>query len=80
MTDTPIADAIAEQLKADGITGMVTGYILLAEYIDDDGDPCWYTSHPGDQRLSTSIGQVEWLRLRLRRHADTYFSEVDGDD
>lgn len=79
MSDTPIMDAIAEQLRSDGKPGMVTGYILLAEYVDDDGEPCWLTSHPEDQRLSTSIGQVEWLSIMLRKGADNYFA-TDGED
>ena len=73
----PVANAITEALRAEGRTGMVTGFIPLAEYIDEDGDPCWFITHPEDQRLSASIGQVEWLRLVLRRGANDYF---DGDD
>ena len=80
MNETPIMDAIAEQLRIDGRPGMVTGYILLAEYVDDDGDPCWLTSHPEDQRLSTTIGQVEWLRIKLRKAANDYFAMNDAED
>ena len=78
--ETPILDAIAQQLRDDGISGMVTGYIMVAEYVDDDGDACYFWAAPGEQRLMTSIGQVEWLRLLLRRSATTMFAAMEDDD
>ena len=84
MSETPIHDAISKTLQTEGRTGMVTGYVLLAEYIDDDGDHCWYLSHPEDQRLSTSIGQVEWMNIMLRKNANDFLETIaildDEDD
>lgn len=81
MSETIIADAIAESLRADGKYGIITGFITYAEYLDDEGVLRWMVSHPDDQRLSASIGQVEFLRHYLRTCVDSYFADADeGDD
>lgn len=80
MSETPIMDAIANRLQNDGINGIITGYVLLAEYVDDDGDSCWFMSYPDEQRLSTSIGHAEWLRIMLRKGAKDYLDSLEMGD
>jgi hypothetical protein len=78
MSEQVMLDAIAESLQqAERRIAMVTGYTILAEYIDEDGDPCWYLGHPDDQRLSITLGQVELLRAVVRKAVDEHLGDDD---
>lgn len=43
--------------------GMVTGFIALVEYLDDEGEPSYTALTPPDARAITSLGQAHALVL-----------------
>lgn len=56
-----VQQALAENLAEQG-GGMVTGFYLVADVIDDEGGHGWLYATAPDQPLQQSIGLVEWAR------------------
>jgi hypothetical protein len=75
--DQAVLNAVAQNIIDDGYakTPMVTGYVVLAEWIDDDGDGQFFGAALKDQTASRSIGMIvygeeherELMRLNIRR-------------
>lgn len=62
MTDD--LDALASDTEVrDRRAGMLTGFVLLAEYLDDQGEPCTMTLFPQEQRTVATIRQANALAL-----------------
>lgn len=71
----PLADRVHQAL-ADGLAagevepaptgGMVTGWLLVGQYVDADGDAGWFLRGASDQGVIVSVGLVELARECVR--------------
>ena len=52
---------IAEHLAQEG-GGIVLAFHLTAEYIDSEGDESWLYANAPDQRISRTMGLLEWAK------------------
>ena len=82
-----VADAAAEsvgealaQVMAESGGGFVTGFCLVAEVIDSDGDRGWITATTEGQALSTTLGLLRWSTLAAEHDAVAAYMAVDDDD
>lgn len=73
-----INSALADHLAEHG-GGMVSAFHLAVEYVDAEGEEGWAFATAPDQRLSRTIGLVEWSRGHLR-HEQRRYLEGLGDD
>ena len=71
-TEDPVGVALQKIVG----NGMVTGYYVVGEFINEDGKRCWLADYPTDQGLSYSIGLLEWGRLTLKAEAQEYFDRL----
>lgn len=84
MVDEPnlpeqVRDLITDHLAADG-GGIVTGYCLTVEYVDSDGDDAWMQVVAPDQRLSRTMGLIEFAAGVAHYEQQRYLEEVEGGD
>lgn len=81
MTDLPeqVRDLITEALAEEG-GGMVTGYYLIAGFIDADGDHGWLYATPEDQQMATTMGLLQWGQGCAQYEQHKYLEEIEGDD
>lgn len=56
-----ISNLVSEDLAEVG-GGFVTGFYLIAEYVDGDGHDGWLYAAPDNQTLSRTTGLIEWAR------------------
>lgn len=77
MTEDPAAArihrALQEALSAGEVPacsegGLVTGWILVGEYIAPDGDPGWYLVVDSDSSVARSMGLLALAEQVLREH------------
>lgn len=71
----PLTDRIHTAL-ADGLTageiepapdgGMITGWLIVGQYVDADGDTGWFLRGMHDQGVIVSTGLVELVRECVR--------------
>ena len=61
-----IQEAIERELSNRG-GGMLTGFIAIFTYIDEDGDQCW--SRVGQVPIITAVGMVDLLQMSVRAEA-----------
>lgn len=70
----PIAALIGEGV-------MVTAYVVVASFIDANGEKNIITDTAADQRCHESLGLLSWgLAVENARAADTWREDVGGDD
>jgi hypothetical protein len=72
MSDDPMGEALQRIVGK----GMMTGYYVVGEFINEDGKRCWLADYPTEQSLSYSIGLLEWGRLTLKAEAQEYFDRL----
>jgi hypothetical protein len=73
-----IADALADYL---GDEGMVTGFIVHAEFMDTDGDEAWMHAVRPGQTQARTLGLVEFAREMYRHDVARYLAAaVDDED
>lgn len=72
-------EGFLSQMVRDKRGGMLTGFVLLAEYLDDQGEPCFLTLAPTEQRMVTTIGQARSLMLDIEHRWDQLLTESDND-
>lgn len=51
--------------------GLVTGWVLVGEYIGSDGSPGWYLLVDNDGTVSRSMGLVSFAEQVLATHVRT---------
>lgn len=71
-------DPVGTALQSIIGNGMVTGYYVVGEFINEDGKRCWLADYPEGQSLSYSIGLIEWARLTLKAEAQNYFDVLEA--
>lgn len=59
--------------------GMVTGFIVVAEFVDDDGDIRLWADTMADQRSHRSMGLLEWGLTVERARTTKVFLEDEND-
>lgn len=68
--DGPIREAIEKELSNRG-GGMLTGYLGIFTYIDEDGERCW--SRIGQVPMIEACGLADVLQMSIRDEArDTF--------
>lgn len=72
-----ISAALYDHLAGDN-GGMVTGFHVIAEFIDSDGESrMLYEWAPG-QRLTTTMGLLEWARGVAAYEQRRFLDDVSG--
>lgn len=84
MSDTPtlaerVQDAIQQHLESQG-GGFATEFILVANYIDAEGEPSYFLTVPGEQRLVTTLGLAKWGELACEADARHHFADAEDDE
>lgn len=62
----PIENALAETLP-----GHVTSYVIMAAYIDDEGETILYADAPDNQPLHSSLGLLQFGKIYLHNKVET---------
>lgn len=69
--DGSLLDAITAQ-----VDGLVTGFVVLAEFIGPDGDERIYCDTMTDQRAHRTLGLLEFARaIEQRKVADAWAAD-----
>jgi hypothetical protein len=75
--DSDLAEAITAAIHdhiAGDTGGMITGFHLVAEYIDADGEQRWLYATAPDQQQSATLGLLHWslgvAEYEQRRYLD----------
>lgn len=64
----------------DQIDGMVTGFVVLAEFTDQDGDQRLYCDTMTGQRTHRTMGLLQFgLAIENRRAADAWSSDDESE-
>ena len=72
-----LTDAINGVLQ-DHIDGMVTGFCLVAEYIDADGHDAVVWEFAEGQKQSTTLGLLSWARGVAEYEQRRYLDQITG--
>jgi hypothetical protein len=72
--------AIAEHIRGIHGEGMLTGFYLVAEFIDSDGDECWFTKSPERQTLTRTLGLMAFARADIEHQTVEYLKALAEDD
>ena len=68
-----ILDALSDWL---GDTGMVTGFHVIADFIDADGDESYMSAVANGQSQSRTLGLLAWAQriaeYEVKQYLDTY--------
>lgn len=70
-----ISNLISEELAGTG-GGFVTGFYLIAEYVDHESRDGWLYATPDNQTLSRTTGLVEWARGVARYEQQRHLEDV----
>lgn len=57
----PVLDGISDSLRMEDWTPMVVSYVVVAEFIDHNGEKQIFTDTYEDQRRVTTLGLIEWM-------------------
>ena len=68
----------AEWLASNG-GGMVTGFALCVDFIDEDGDRGWATAHSDGQAPAHTLGLLRFHTIDAERQVRDYFHRNDED-
>jgi hypothetical protein len=73
--------AIAEHIRSIHGEGIVTGFYLVAEFIDTDGDECSFTKSPAGQTLTKTLGLLAFANADIKYQTDRYLDAIseEGD-
>lgn len=69
--------AVQEWLESTG-GGLVTGSVMLVDFVDAQGDQMWAWSVSRDQNMTKSMGLVEWLRGLVRFEQQRFLQDEEG--
>jgi hypothetical protein len=61
--DQRIREVVEEELAKSGRGGMMTGFLGIITYIDEDGDQCW--ARAGEVPIITAVGMAETLSMSV---------------
>lgn len=68
-----LINALGAQIDGGGI---VTAFVVIAEYVDADGDVCLWADSMRDQRSNRSMGLLEWgLTVERARVTQTFLED-----
>lgn len=70
--DDALLNTLSEQ-----IDGMVTGFVLVATYTDDQGENNIWTDTMRDQRCHTTLGLLSWASAVEEARAQDTWREDD---
>jgi hypothetical protein len=73
-----VQDAIAAHLAETGDGGMVTAFHLAVEFVDSAGDDAWLYVTAPRQRMSHTLGLIEWSRGVALYEQRRYLDEETG--
>lgn len=68
--------AIAEHIRGIHGEGMLTGFYLVAEFIDTDGDECWFTKSPERQTLTRTLGLMAFAQADIEYQTVQYLDRL----
>lgn len=54
---------LISELLAERGGGMVEGFVMIASYVNHEGEPCFAWSISPDQRMITTAGLIQTLRI-----------------
>jgi len=66
-----IEDALSNTLP-----GPVTSYVLMAAYLDNDGETILYADSPDNQPLHSSMGLLEFGKIYLHNKVSKSLDEI----
>lgn len=55
---------------------MLVKYFVVAEFIDSDGEPCWFIKAPQGQDLGTTAGLITWADLDVKHQINKYLDRL----
>lgn len=79
MADTlalTIERAVEEWLASHG-GGMSTGYAVVVNYFDSEGEPGWATAHAERQTPAHTLGLLRWHTMATEHQIVGYFDSED---
>jgi hypothetical protein len=56
-----------EDALANAVEGPISSYIIIASYLDEDGETMLYLNTPEDQPIHVSMGLVEFGKTYITR-------------
>ena len=59
--------------------GFPTEFLLVANYIDADGDSSFFLACAPDQNVSTSLGLLRWGTIAVEADAVRYFNDEEDE-
>lgn len=69
-----VAQALSEWLASNG-GGMVTGFAICVDFIDEDGDRGWATAHAENQPPATTLGLLRFHTIDAERQVLDYLAD-----
>jgi hypothetical protein len=79
--DFDFDNAVANHIRSIHGDGMLTGYYIVAEFIDADGDECWFTKSPERQTLNKTLGLMAFADADLKYQTQLYLAKLmEGED
>ena len=79
-----LVSAAVEKASRDTVAdsgGMITGFVSLVTFIDNDGCRCWAMATGEDQSLAQSLGMADILESMIRAQVEVAFmASPDEDD
>lgn len=77
--DTPDDSTLLSALASVVPEGMVTSYIVVATYVDEDGDERIWSEAAPDQRCHQTMGLLSWGMAVENRHVGDMWAEDDDE-
>lgn len=75
-----IANGLSAYIEANRPGGMLTHWVVVAEFLDGDGGEGWLFTGPPDQNLSTSLALIEFGRMDVKYAIKDYFKALHEED
>jgi hypothetical protein len=72
-----IADNALGEFATETGGGIVTGYTMIVDYMDSNGDRCWATAHAENQKPATTLGLLRWATLAVENQVLRYMNDCD---
>lgn len=61
--------------------GFLTSFFLIGEYVDDEGDECWFTATMPQQSMTKTVGLTEFAKKDVDVQVNSYLYRINaGED
>lgn len=79
-TSDEIMETLGRCIAADSVGGIVTGFVVMATFVDADGDRRIYCNTARDMRCHETLGLLQYgLAVESERAARTVLDEDDDE-